>query len=74
MKKKYLAVKSLTIAVFGVLGMFSLLMFPFLVGENDAETSLIGYGYVGLLFTSITVIYLMVRKDVTYNHHQLFIK
>ena len=65
MKKIYLAGKVIAMAVFGILGMLSLMMFPFLIGSKDAETSIIGYSYLGLLLVSIFVFHLLVKAELT---------
>jgi uncharacterized membrane protein len=64
MKTLFLAGKVLLIATFGILGMLSLMMFPFLIGDEDTQTSIIGYSYLGLLLISISVIYLIVKNEL----------
>lgn len=68
MKKIFLAGKIILIAIFGILGVQSIIMFPFLIGNEDAQTSLIGYSYLGLLLISISTIYLVVRKELKPKH------
>lgn len=63
-KKIFLAGKVILMTIFGILGMLSLMMFPFLIGDKDAETSIIGYSYLGLLLISISVIYLIIKKEL----------
>ena len=67
MKKIFLAGKILLIAIFGILGTLSLMMFPFLIGNNDTETSIIGYSYLGLLLISISVFYLILKNEFKLN-------
>lgn len=67
MKKMFLTGKVLTITVFGILGMLSLIMFPSLIGDKEVETSIIGYSYLGLLLMSISVIYFIIRKELKSN-------
>ncbi|WP_452224115.1 hypothetical protein [Lacinutrix chionoecetis] len=63
MKNVILAVKVLVLTIFGVLGALSILMFPNLIGHNDPEASLIGYFYLGLLLISVSVFYLILKKE-----------
>ena len=67
MKKIFLVGKVLVITIFGILGMLSLMMFPFLIGDKDAETSIIGYSYLGLLLISISVFYLILKNEFKSN-------
>lgn len=48
MKKLLLISKIVLIAIFGVLGTLSIMMFPFLIGNEDAQTSIVGYSYYQL--------------------------
>ena len=63
MKKIALATKVLLIAIFGILGILSLAMFPFLIGHEHTETSIIGYSYFALFIISVSIIYLIVKKE-----------
>ena len=63
MKKFFLLAKILLIAIFGILGMLSLMLFPFLIGNKDAEASIIGYSYLGLFLISISVFYLILKNE-----------
>lgn len=69
MKKIFLAGKVLSIALFGILGTLSLVMFPFLIGNEDKETSIIGYSYLGLLLISTSVIYLIIKNEFNSNQN-----
>ena len=67
MKKIFLIGKVLLIAVFGILGMASLMMFSILIGAKDTETLIVGYYYLGLLLISIFVIYLISKNELKQN-------
>ncbi|CAL2056587.1 hypothetical protein [Tenacibaculum sp. 190524A05c] len=64
MKKVYLGVKIISLAVFGILGMLSLLMFPFLIGESDTETSILGFYYLAIFLISFSVLYFIVKNEL----------
>ena len=67
MKKILLIGKVLLLAVFGVLGWYSLLMFSILIGAIDTETLILGYSYLGLLLISIFVIFLISKNELKQN-------
>jgi hypothetical protein len=55
--------KSLILIVSGVLCCFSLMMFPFLILEqNDSATNIIGYYYLGIFIITSFILYFMTRK------------
>jgi hypothetical protein len=64
MKKILYAGKLMAIAILGILGIQSIMMFPFLIGNEDSEASIIGYSYLGILLFSTTSIYFMVRNEL----------
>jgi hypothetical protein len=65
MKKTLLIGKVILITFFGFLGLLSLLLFPNLIENSNAlETKIIGYTYLGLLLTSISVLYFVVKKEL----------
>ena len=53
MKKLFFASKLLLIVVLATAGTLSLIMFPFLLGDSDPETAIIGWSYFGLLLFSV---------------------
>ncbi|WP_026754460.1 hypothetical protein [Sediminibacter sp. Hel_I_10] len=63
MKTLIFTIRILTATFFLTLGCFSILMFPFLIGSKDPETATIGYGYLALLLTSTSIVYLLLRKE-----------
>ena len=67
MKKILLIGKVLLLAVFGVLGCYSLLMFSILIGVKDTETLILRYSYLGLLLISIFVIFLISKNELKQN-------
>ena len=64
MKKIILAGKILSITFLVCLGILSLLMFPFLIGDDDRASSIIGYSYFGLLLLSSLAVYFIIRNDL----------
>ncbi|WP_299673408.1 hypothetical protein [uncultured Tenacibaculum sp.] len=67
MKKVYITIKVILLAVFGILGGLSLIMFPLLIGAKDSQTSMIGFTYLALLLISISVIFFTIKKDLNLN-------
>lgn len=64
MKKIFLTIKIILIVIFGISGTLSIIMFPLLIGNNDTETAIIGYYYLGLLLMSISVVYLIIKNEL----------
>jgi hypothetical protein len=64
MKTLLITCKALALTLLGLLGCFSMMLFPFLIGSNDSQTAIIGYSYLGVLLLSIALMYLLVKKEL----------
>lgn len=66
-KKIHLAVKIMIVALFGILGSFSIIMAPILITAHDIQTATIGYFYLGISILSILVIYAAIKNEFSNN-------
>lgn len=66
-KKIHLAIKIMIVALFGILGSFSIIMAPILITAYDIQTATIGYFYLGISILSILVIYATIKNEFSNN-------